>query len=225
MTIRDLFAAVKKRFLLVLIIPIVIASCTAIYNIKFVTKIYSTSTTFVVARNKDASTEIYTQQQQSTTQSDINLWSELVGNYRELLKSETNRTKTAKALGITGISKDSISVSTTSADSQVIKVTVEHSDPEIAAKIANELVSQFRELVKEVYGMEYVNVIDIAQVKDTPVYPTTERNVIIALIAGIIASVGLVILLEFWDMTLKTNEDAEKHLGLPVLARIPRYFQ
>jgi capsular polysaccharide biosynthesis protein len=48
-------------------------------------------------------------------------------------------------------------------------------------------------------------------------------NILIAFVAGLMASVGLVFLLEYLDNTVKSSEDIEKLLGIPVLGVIPNY--
>jgi len=40
-------------------------------------------------------------------------------------------------------------------------------------------------------------------------------------VLGVFLGVGLAFLIEFMDNTIKTKEDAEKILGLPVLGQIP----
>jgi len=42
----------------------------------------------------------------------------------------------------------------------------------------------------------------------------------IAFVVGLMTGVGLAFLLEYLDNTIKTEEDVEKHLGLPVLGAV-----
>ncbi len=57
--------------------------------------------------------------------------------------------------------------------------------------------------------------------------PTTPRptdltnNMLIGALFGFLAAAGLITLLEYLDITLKSVEDAERSLGLPVLGGIP----
>lgn len=60
-------------------------------------------------------------------------------------------------------------------------------------------------------------------VPDKPVKPNKELNILIAVVVGLMASMGLVFLLEYMDNTIKTSGDVENVLGIPVLGVIPNY--
>ena len=54
-----------------------------------------------------------------------------------------------------------------------------------------------------------------------PANQNQERNMALALVLGLIVSVGLVFVKEFFDNTLKAPEDVERYVDLPVLGMIP----
>ena len=64
---------------------------------------------------------------------------------------------------------------------------------------------------------------DKAVLSDKPVKPNKKLNIAIAFFIGRMASDGLVFVLEYLDRTIKTEEEVEKYLDLPVIATIPRY--
>ncbi len=66
-----------------------------------------------------------------------------------------------------------------------------------------------------------VRVVDRALVPSTPFRPSLRRELTVGLMFGLMLGLGLVILIEFMDRTLKEPEDVEKLLGLPTLAVIP----
>jgi len=53
------------------------------------------------------------------------------------------------------------------------------------------------------------------------VKPNTQLNLAVALLLGLMLSVGLAFLLEFLDNTIKTPEDVARYLDLPVMGLIP----
>jgi len=67
-----------------------------------------------------------------------------------------------------------------------------------------------------------VEVIDPAEPSSIPVSPNLFLNVLIGIIAGIVAGVGLAFFLEYLDTSIKTVDDVEKYLSLPVLGAIPQ---
>ena len=66
-----------------------------------------------------------------------------------------------------------------------------------------------------------IKIIDRALVPGGPFTPNTRRNLLMALLVGLIGGVGLVFLAEYLDNTVKGPEDAEKLTGLPSLGIIP----
>lgn len=69
-----------------------------------------------------------------------------------------------------------------------------------------------------------VQVIDRAAVPTQPVKPRIKLNIAIGGVLGVFLGVGLAFLLEFMDTTIKSKEDAERVLGLPVLGQIPDLY-
>ena len=67
-----------------------------------------------------------------------------------------------------------------------------------------------------------ISIVDRAQVPYGPFSPSLVRNIVIALLLGLMLGVALALLIEFLDDTLKTPEDIEQHLKLPVLGIIPK---
>lgn len=59
--------------------------------------------------------------------------------------------------------------------------------------------------------------IEPASIPDAPIRPRTLMNTALATVVGLMLSVGIIFLVEHLDDTLKTPEDIERVLGLPVL--------
>lgn len=66
-----------------------------------------------------------------------------------------------------------------------------------------------------------VQVIDEAGLPLVPVKPRVKLNIAIGAVLGVFLGVGLAFLLEFVDNTVKTKEEVERLLGVPVLGQIP----
>ncbi len=66
--------------------------------------------------------------------------------------------------------------------------------------------------------------IDAAAIRPSaPVGPMRNRNILVALLLSFGAGIGLAFLLDYLDDSIKTSDDAGRHLGLPTLALIPKY--
>jgi capsular polysaccharide biosynthesis protein len=65
--------------------------------------------------------------------------------------------------------------------------------------------------------------VDPAVVPHNPIKPRVKLNIAIGGVLGLFVGVGLAFLLEFVDNTIKTKEDVERVLGLPVIGQIPEF--
>ena len=63
--------------------------------------------------------------------------------------------------------------------------------------------------------------IDRALLPTAPVSPNLRRNVSLGMSLGLLAGIALVLLVEYLDRTLKTPDDVERRLALPVLTVVP----
>lgn len=66
-----------------------------------------------------------------------------------------------------------------------------------------------------------LQIVTPAFAQDNPVSPKKMLNMAIALVLGIMLSVGLALILEFMNNTINKPEDIDQHLGLPILGNIP----
>jgi polysaccharide biosynthesis transport protein len=66
-----------------------------------------------------------------------------------------------------------------------------------------------------------IRIIDRALVPGSPFRPSLKTNLSTGLLAGLLLGIGLVFVLDFLDRSVKTAEELENLLGLPVLAVIP----
>ena len=66
-----------------------------------------------------------------------------------------------------------------------------------------------------------VAVIDPAVASHVPVSPRPTLNLVLGTFLGLFLGIGLALGLEFLDSTVRSPDEAEALLGLPVLGRIP----
>lgn len=67
-----------------------------------------------------------------------------------------------------------------------------------------------------------VEIIDVAEANNRPVSPNLFMNVLLSIFVGLGAGVGLAYFIEYLDTSIKTADDVERLLGLPVLGLIPQ---
>jgi capsular exopolysaccharide synthesis family protein len=68
-----------------------------------------------------------------------------------------------------------------------------------------------------------IRVVDPAMIPSTPARPAKARNVTLAFLVGLVGGIGLALLREYLDNTVKTPDDIETLAHLPSLAVVPQF--
>ena len=66
-----------------------------------------------------------------------------------------------------------------------------------------------------------IRIVDPALVPSAPARPQKARNILLALLVGIIGGVGIAFFREYLDNTVKSPDDIQSLTGLPSLAVVP----
>jgi capsular exopolysaccharide synthesis family protein len=89
--------------------------------------------------------------------------------------------------------------------------------------IYNQLKAKHRqEIITLQVPRNPVEIIDVAEPNRRPVSPNLFMNVLLSIFVGLGAGVGLAYFIEYLDTSIKTADDVERILGLPVLGLIPQ---
>lgn len=216
-SLRELFLIIRKRIWLVIVLAVLAVGITAIVSYYVLDPVYQTFTTLMVGKPKDY------QSDNKLEYNDVLLNQKLVSTYGELVKSRKVADQVIANLNLdmsyeTFGSKVSVNLVN---NTEIIKIQVKDTDPELAQKIANETADVFMESVKNIMMVENVQVIDKAEISLTPISPKPMLNMAIAGVLGIMAGVFLVFVLEYLDNTIKTPDDVAKHLGISIIGTIP----
>ena len=216
----EIFWHKKAQIILIILIFMVIG---VIYSVGFVTPMYSSSTTLVLAGTASSTEE---QSQNTITTADLSINSQLVSTYSELVKSNNILGQVISNLGI-NIDAEELrqNVQVTSVeDTELIEITVSNENPEYAARIANEIASVFEEkIAKEIYNINNVHIVDEAVAETEPSNVNHAKDIVIFAFIGVVVAVMYVLIANMLDTTVKTQEDIEKSIKIPVLASIPMY--
>lgn len=105
-------------------------------------------------------------------------------------------------------------------DSNLIELKVNHTDPVMARKIADALSYEYLELMKQ-FMFSSVVVISPANTPTSPIKPNIKLNIAMAFMVGLLLSIFMALLMEYLDTTVKTLEDIDQALRVPVLGLIP----
>lgn len=215
-SLRELFAVLRKRLWLIVLITIIAATVSAVISFFVLTPVYESKTQILVNQAKNDQ-QLYNPQ---VVQTNV----QLINTYNDIITSPAILDKVVKELKLDESSqslKGQIQV-TSAQDSQVAQIVVQDTSAKRAADIANTTASVFQKQVPKLMNVDNVKVLSKAALGEnpSPVKPQPLLNVAIAIVVGLMVGVGLSFLLEYLDNTLKTEQDIEKLLELPVMGVI-----
>ena len=203
-----------SRKFFIIFIALVVGTVALLGSIFFIKPKYtSTTRIYVVSRSSDS----------SLTNQDLQAGSYLVNDYKEVITSNEVLSSV--------ISQENLSLSTSElsdmisvdipTDTRVISISVEDTDAQEAADIANTIREVAAEKIKSVTKVDDVTTLEAAEVADKPSSPNIKRNAALgALVGGFLAIVGILVL-EVLDDHVRRPEDVEEVLGMTLLGVVP----
>ena len=215
-SLRELFQVLRKRLWLIVLITIIAATVSAVISFFVLTPVYESKTQILVNQAKNDQ-QLYNNQ---TVQTNV----QLINTYNDIIKSPAILDKVIKELKLDG-SAQSLSgqIQVTNAEnSQVAQIVVQDTSAKRATEIANTTAFVFKKEVPKIMNVDNVSVLSKATLGESasPVKPQPLMNIAIAVVVGLIVGIGLSFLLEYLDNTLKTEQDIENLLELPVMGVI-----
>ena len=214
--LREYLCIIKKRFWIIVLITVIATAISGVISFFVLKPVYEAKSTLIVNTEKNQGTQVITWDQITVTQ-------ELAVTYGEIIKSRIVLENVIKNLKLDDKYEDLVKNVTISPveDTQIISLGVQDTNKEKARDIANEIPKVFTEEAKRITKANDVQVIDPAILPKEPVKPKKIMNMVIAAILGMMIGLFIVFFIEYLDNKLKTIQDIEKHLGLPVLGVVP----
>jgi capsular polysaccharide biosynthesis protein len=217
-SLKDIAVTLRKRLKLIVLIVAVAVALSAIISYFILTPVYQSSTQILVNQKNG--------QQPVLDANQIRTNVDIINTYSVIIKSPSILNKVVEDLDLNQ-SSDSLTGAITvnsEQNAQVFNLTVQNEDPAEAVKIANGIAKTFSEEIPEIMNVDNVKILSPAVLKEnpSPIKPKPLLNIAIALVVGLMAGVGIAFLLEYLDNTIKTEEDIQNVLQLPVLGVIPK---
>lgn len=224
MDLRTFWELLRKKLKFIFFITLISTMTTGILSYFVITPVYEGKTSIIIGKAPD---QHNINNQYNNNADDIYMYQKLLKTYTAIAKSDLVTDKTAKLLnnGMTGIDIQKATNVIPKTDTQILSIKCQSKDPAVAQKMVEILVNTFIEESQRIYPTDNIKVMDEAKLPEEPVKPRKIFNMIIAFIIGLMGSIGIVILLDYMDNTIKTEEDVHELLNLPVLGMIPQNTQ
>lgn len=216
--LKELFEFIKKKIGLLITITVVICLLGCIYGLFIQKPMYKSYTTIILGGNETTAS-------QTITQSDITLNKNLVDTYAEIVKSRRVLEQVISELDLEETYEElsnKISVSSVN-NTEIIKITVADSNPIEAKNVANVTANFFSKEVVKLYNMNNVNVLDKANEANEPYNINIPKQVIIYFFIGIIIALSILFIIFYFDRTIKSVEQVEQKIKLPILGGVEEY--
>lgn len=221
MTLRQFFKVLRSRWITVCVAALIPILAAVLYTLTQ-KPLYQASTRLYVSTTAGSSV--------SDLYSGIRLSQDRVLSYTQLVMGETLAQRTIDRLGLQ-MSAATLKAHITAKskpETVLIDVAVTDASPVRARDIANALSDEFVEMVRELEtppegAMPEARVVveQRASVPTVPVSPKKMRNIAAGIVLGVMFGVGLALLRDQLDNTVKSPETLEAVAGTGVVGYVP----
>ncbi len=208
-----IFFALIKRIWLILIVAVVCACGAAGYTHFRIAPTYTSTSSMVVLTKETTLTSL----------ADLQLGSQLTKDYTVLITSRPVLETVIDNLGIEmsyKILKQRISIQNPE-DTRILYISVTTNDAKQAKAIVDELASVSALFIGDTLEITPPKIIEEGEVAAVKAGPNLTKNTILGFLGGLALICAIIVILELLNDSIRTEEDVEKYLGLPVLAVVP----
>lgn len=205
--------AMHKRKALIIFVTLAFVVFAAVASYTIMKPVYKATTQILVNQNTVSS--------QDVNSLDINTNLQLIGTYNVIIKSPAILTTVIEELKLDETAQlltERITV-TNIESSQVVTLSVEDSSMKQAVILANTIAKVFQEEIQQMMKVDNVSILATAEMTASPkpIRPDPIFNMAIGAIVGLVFGVGITLILEQLNTTVRSEEDIEEMTGLQVL--------
>ncbi len=205
-----------KRWKLLIFLPILAAAIAYGVSTYFFTPEYESSSTLLVLPFTE------TIEGTGVVRHDVASTRQVVQSCKELTLSIDSMQRVIGELSLpytAAVLRSKIQIDV--ADVTTVKAT--DTNPARAYEIANHVTGVMMEYITDTARLDNVQLLNPAQMPTRPVNQRTTLNMAVAFVLAMMIAVALAFLFEHLDNTIKTSDDVQKYLGVPVLGVIPEF--
>lgn len=214
--ISEIFEMIKRRWIFIAIVTIISIVATGILSFWVIEPKYETVSKVFIGKEEN--------NEDGYNSNDIQMYQKLLKTYSEAIQTTDLVERALKdsdyELNIEDV-LSSLNVIAL-ADTQILEISYESKNPEEAEDTLSKIVLEFINTSKQLVPNGSVTIIQKVRLPQDPVSPNKAMNIAIALVLGLIASIGIVILMEYMNNTFKNKSEIEKEFNVPVVGVIPQ---
>ncbi|MEG0093796.1 MAG: Wzz/FepE/Etk N-terminal domain-containing protein [Erysipelotrichaceae bacterium] len=210
----QLFKLFKKNLRFILLVTIITTIVAFVVTMFFIDKKYASEARIYLTPKVSEQGVV-----DGTTVNSNNM---LVNNYVSILKGENILSKVAEELNIPSVVeiKQGLEV-TNEANTQIISVVAKTDNPTKSKMIAETTVNLFFTEMKDKLNISNMTILDSPKINNVAVSPSLKINLLIGAFGGAFIAMGFIFLKFILDKRIRTRNELENFLDIPVLVEIP----
>lgn len=217
--LKDYITIFKKRLGLIVSLVIIFALVTGTISYLFLKPVYESSTKLIVNNSRHLS--------DSLDINSVNLDIRLVDTYKQIIKTTAITDKVAERnpdFALTGEQILNLLNISSVNNTQVLTISAKHNNYELTVNLVNEVANVFVEEIPKIMTVDNVTILEDAKKLEnpSPVAPNPILNIAISIIVALMLGIGIALLLEYLDDSIKDEKDVLQYISLPVLISIPK---
>lgn len=210
--LRDLLIYFRKHLVLFFAMVVLCVSAGTTYTVLVQKPEYKSRATIILSSDKS----------KTTVQSEITANKNLIETYTEVVKShrvldrvisENNLAESYEALSA------KINVSSLK-NTEIISISVVDKEAYRSYEIANWVADIFKEEISQIYNDTSVNILDHAVEPKSPYNVDVVKQEIIYIVTGMVLGGGIILVLFYFDRTIKTTEQIDEIFKLPIFGKV-----
>jgi diguanylate cyclase (GGDEF)-like protein len=199
MELKKYLQVLLKHWWIVVPVFLVTLTATTVFTFNQI-PIYSSRATFVVA----PSAAFQDVKSFATGLDTLSRRTEIAETYSEVASSRTIRNAALDKLGLSPEQRQNLSIqSQLVAGTNILRITVEAPDPEVARDVANAVGAEVIAYAKNLYEPFVLSPLDQATLRLRPIKPAKGTNMILGAVFGLVLGAGLAFLAEYLGTPLE----------------------
>lgn len=214
--IKDIFIALKKQWIVILLTFIFFSIGFALYTNYFILPVYSGSTKVSIGKPLDSDN--------SYNASDITNYNGLVDVFSEYIKTNDFVSKALEASHLNYNSREVLTGIQTTSGSSTPTITIIYSSTEVnkteevLRALSNYLINHSSDYIKNTG----VRIVESVYVSDIPTSPDVNKNIFLGGLVGLVIGIGIALIIDFANTKIISEEDINKIICEPVIGDIPK---
>ncbi|SHH68115.1 polysaccharide biosynthesis tyrosine autokinase [Clostridium grantii] len=214
--LRDYLHIIKKKIMVIITITFLTTLIGGIYSFYVLKPTYYSSMSVIIGKTVSVDGNI------SMDINDVTMYVKALETYIQIAKSEDvaegargilgDRYSSGQLMGMLSVGAQS--------NTQIMNITVQAGNEEEAKEIVLAITQSFKENAEKLIPNGNIKIFQNPRSFQDSVNKI--KIILYSFILGLLISITLVFLLDFLDNTIKTKEEVEKFIGLPVIGLIPK---